>query len=126
MDKLKNSHIYFSNVFETIGITIQNGCINMLIKENPDIKISAKFVTKFDKTKITDFNELGDKLCVKYKMKDGNVFFSKTTSKYLGFITCNTDSEHKATYKFTVYIINQVGIYTNEYEYYNTFYSYFA
>jgi hypothetical protein len=129
MDTLKNSNntlLYFSNDFETIGITIKNGIIQMNNKDANDIKILAKFITKFDNDKIIDFSNIKDKLIVKYKIKNRNGCFSKTTNKYLAFITYNNELEHKATYKLTVYIIRPMGVYTNEYEYYNVYYSYFA
>ena len=129
MDTLKNSNnslLYFSNDFETIGITIKKGYVKIKNKDEPDIKLLAKFITKFDNERLTDFNDIEDKLIIKYKTKSEKGCFSKATNKYLAFITYNNEVEHKATYKLTIYTIRQIGVYTNEYEYYNTYYSYFA
>jgi hypothetical protein len=129
MDTLKNSKnllLYFSNNSETIGIVIKNGTVQMNNKDAKDIKILSKFITKYDNEKLIDFSNIQDKLIIKYKIKDNNRCFSKTTNKYIGFITYNNEPEHKATYKLTVYMIIQIGVYTNEYEYFNTYYSYFA
>jgi hypothetical protein len=129
MDKLKNSKntlLYFSNDFETIGIIIKNGTVQMNNKDVNDIKFLAKFITKYDNEKLIDFSNIQDKLIIKYKIKNVDGCFSKTTNKYLAFITYNNEPEHKATYKLSVYMISPMGIYTNEYEYYNTYYSYFA
>jgi hypothetical protein len=129
MDTLKNSKdllLYFSNNFETIGIVIKNGTVQMNNKDVNDIKILAKFTKKYDNEKLIDFSNIHDKLIIKYKIKNSNGCFSKTTNKYIAFITYNNEQEHKATYKLTVYMIIPIGVYTNEYEYYNTYYSYFA
>jgi hypothetical protein len=128
MDKLKNSPnslLYFSNDTETIGITIKKGCLKMTIKDDID-KLLANFSNKYDTEVFKDFHELDDKLCIKYKIWSNNGCFSKTTNKFIAFITYNNEPEHKATYKLTIYNIRQIGVYTNEYEYYNTYYSYFA
>ena len=129
MDKLKESQytlLYFSNDFEKYGITIQNECVKMINRDNTDVKILAKFINKYDKDIFNVFHNLDDKLCIKFKIKNNNRCFSKTTNKFIAFITYNDDLEHKATYKLTVYNIYPVGVYTNNYEYYNTYYSYFA
>ncbi len=129
MDTLKNSPntlLYFSNSFDTIGITIQNGYVKMTNKDESDIIFLAKFSNNYDKDEFKDFHVIDDKLCIKYKIKSSSKCFSKTTSRYIAFITYNNDPEHKATYKLTVYDIHKFGIYINDYEYYNTYYSYFA
>lgn len=124
MDKI--TLLYFSNSFETIGITINNGCVKIQNKDNTDIKLVAKISNKYDKEEFKEFHDLDDKICIKYKIKNNNKCFSKNTIKFIAFITYNDELEHKATYKLTIYNIHPIGVYTNDYEYHNTYYSYFA
>jgi hypothetical protein len=129
MDTLKNSQnslLYFSNENETIGITIQKGNVTISNKDYNDSKILANFNNKYDTEIFKEFHGLNNKLCIKYKIKSKSGCFSKTTDKFIAFITYNNEQEHKATYKLTVYSIRQIGVYTNDYDYYNTYYSYFA
>ncbi len=79
MDTLKNSNnslLYFSNDFETIGITIKKGHVKMKTKDEDNIKLVGKFITKYDNERIVDFNGIQDKLIIKYKTKNVEGCFS--------------------------------------------------
>ena len=127
MDKLKNSNslLYFSNTDQIIGVTINNGRVKINYKD-VDFKILSKFITKYDIEEFIQFNELNEKLIIKYSIKHKSGCLSKNVDKYIAFITFNNDLEHKATYKLTLYDIHTIGVYTEEYSYHDTYYSYFA
>ncbi len=125
MDTLKtpNQLLYFTNeeLQMTIGFRVdQSSQPIMWYKERDDIITKSKFISTRMDTHFPEYKDT-DKLLVKFYEYDSPCLCASISNKYIGIITLNTNTEHKATYKLHLYYDSG-----KKYDDLGIYYSYFS